>query len=246
MLINAGIDPTTFNEIIFYQEVFLRVSMKITGKPAGFDTQITRWFGVAADGDAIIERLKRFRSVANSIQLTVMQKPLSQRKIGVLGSATRPGVRKDYSLTEAAHDIAIQTDGTAKKFTYKINSALIKKEGSNTEGDPNNWGQSGFANYVHEISHAFLGTHDVRVSGKNLYGASPHIEWVANGGGGGTDRYNGSGPWGPVDCASCWGFFIEDAIDTAGRIRLNNAVSNSRTASIWSKPPMPSAADIVK
>lgn len=242
MLINGGIDATTFSEIVFYQEVFLRVSSEIIKVPASYSAQITRWFG-GTDAGTVTERLGRFRSVANSVQLTVVQAALPDRKIGVLGSATRPGLRTDYSLTTATHDVS---QAGAKDFRYKINSALIKKEGSNTDADPNNWGQSCFANYVHEISHAFLGTHDVKVGGVALYGPQKHITWVSNGGIGGSDRYDNSSPWGPFDCASCWGFFIEDAVSKTGREKMSKAVSNARNASIWSKPPLPTAADIVK
>ncbi len=241
MLVNGGIDASTFAEIVFFQEVFLRISSKVCETPASYGTQMTRWFG-ATGADAVTERLKRFRSVANSVTLTVMQAPLKTRSTGVLGSATRPGARQDFSLTSAMHELLITNAG--KNFTYKINSALLGKAVANTDADPNLWGQSCFANYVHEISHAYLGSHDVENSHGSLYGPVPHITWVAGGGAGLADRYTHSGSWGPFDTASCWGFFVEECVSRTGREQMSRAVGAARSSSMWSKPPMPKAIDI--
>lgn len=245
MLVNCGIDAGTFSELVFYQEVLIRLCNRLNSDIKGAEDKIHRWFG-DVDTAQVADRLKRLKSLANTVKIDVTQAPLSERKKTVLGSAGRAGARQVHSVGTAMQDLQAATAAGRKGFRYKLNSALIKKDVTNSGNAPALWGQSCFANFAHEVSHAFLGTHDVRRNGVNLYGPRAHLEWVQAGSPPAVDRYSNTGAYTPIDCASSWGFFLEDAASQDERKRIANAVSSARSASMWSKPPLPAASNVIQ
>lgn len=245
MLVNCGIDAGTFSELVFYQEVLIRLCNRLSLDITKADDKIDRWFG-DIDNAQVVDRVKRLKSLANTVKIDVTQAPLSERKGTRLGSAGRAGARQVHSVGTAMQDLQAATAAGKKGFRYKLNSALIKKDVTNAGNSHELWGQSCFANFAHELSHAFLGTHDVRRNGVNLYGPGPHLQWVQAGGPPAVDRYSNTGAYTPIDCARCWGFFLEDAASETERKRIANVVSSARGASMWNKPPLPAASNVIQ
>ena len=235
MIINKGLSSNMFKEMSFYNSLAIELSEMVATKlqknDVNISTIVNRWFGNLNlnEKTTLRKKISRFRADMNLIKISVSEAELKKKKKKVLGTGARPGglgERHDYEMTDAMNRL---NTGDGAEFKYTLQEALYHKEPINTNDDRPHWPQTWFVNFVHEHSHAFLGTHDVkkRAGLKKLYGARKHIEWVA------TpfvavDKIDETTVVTPVDCASCWGFFFEDIMSAATRVSVNNYIKSCR------------------
>lgn len=244
MIINTGLSSNMFKEMSFYNTLAMHISELVADNvrknQVATMTVVNRWFNNMNlnEKNAFRKKVSRFRADLNLIKILVSEAELKKKKRRVLGTGARPGglaERHDYSMTDAMNRLQ-QGDNAA--FKYTLQEALYHLEPINTGDDRAGWPQTWFANFVHEHSHAFLGTHDVkkRADLSKLYGARKHLDWIAHPFVA-VDKLDNTTIVTPVDCASCWGFFFEDMIPSGTRVAIDNYVKACRKSWNWAVNP---------
>ncbi|MBE0621553.1 MAG: hypothetical protein IH605_13245 [Burkholderiales bacterium] len=240
MLVNDGIDANYFSELSLYQELLLvlseRASAELSRPNSALETtQVARWFGLnpplatGASRGEVAKTLRQLKSTLNTVGINVKYATLKERDRGTLGSALPPQWG-NYTIS-GAEKLLVDTGG---KFVFTANSALLALPPINTDANTANWGQSCFANFIHEMTHAFLNTDDVEDNtGQSMYGPAAHLAWVANGGAKLNDRYTHARQCSTLEVASNWGFFVEDLMTTSEREAVSAKVLASRKTG-WS------------
>lgn len=237
MIVNKGLSFNLFGEMTFYNTLTMALcetaADQIKKKRTGNIDAVARWFGeLDADGrEALVKKIGRFRTDLNLVKILVSEAELKKKKSSLLGTGARPGglaERKDYDMTSAMKRL---DKGDGANFQYTLNDALYHKEPINSADDQTKWQQTWYANFVHEHSHAFLGTYDCKKKSdrKAIYGAAPNLEWVKNKFEA-TDKLDGTNSViiKPTECASCWGFFFEDMLSSDVRAQILKFVNACR------------------
>jgi hypothetical protein len=237
MILNTGLSFNLFGEMTFYNSLTIALcedaALRIKKKSNGNIDPVVHWFGnLDVDGkNALVKKIGRFRADLNLVKIQVSEAELKKKKKTGLGTGARPGglaERQDYDMTSAMNRL---DKGDNAVFKYTLNDALYHKNPINTGDDPADWEQTWYANFVHEHSHAFLGTYDCKRKSteKAIYGAKSNFKWVKEGFDA-TDKLDDTNTTiiKPIDCASCWGFFFEDLIPTKGRTALSKFIKACR------------------